>query len=704
METPQTIYAPEKEKKHLALTEQQKDAVRGITLGIEEVDETIRAIALVDVIKTLENGHPLNRLITDKEGEIEGYIACEDFVPHEAYIKYLGTTKQTGRNLLQEIPAFLEYAKELGYSKLNFHGWNERLNHILTRYGFERIRTDKMEDLAIDFYEKSLGEQKSEESINEERKRAFEQKYITELNQKYQQTLATFSEENRREKERTINDTFQTLRTRLTAQDGLDFSERQKLVLKLKLARHFQTNDNCDTSTLFDAIIESPKFINTDKGSLRRLLELHGEKTLLKIAEIRKRRAEMSGTEGFNPYENLYTTKSGDYYMARLLNMPHLEEESEYMKNCVGTSDSYINKMKRGDIEILSFRRTPKINHQTQKLEGDTPVMTIEYNLKTKVIEQMKKYDDKFLQLNDPYFKDVIDTLKQLRTTRTDTGELRNFSRISPSELENIKVADYSVLTEYGEVSLKDFNPDENTFILKTGTMDTTHEMPKEDVAKILRIFGGAEVDPNHIVTSFTDITKTTQVFCSVQGDNITLLDYREEKNKDKLQAHIEFVKKKKEHNSTLELEFALEGGVFTVSLDKTLTKETAEEAYLKGTDSPVVYVSVEQFTYITPEKSSQEFFMFTVDSSEWRSADKIVEEMDRLGLRPPTYAEFIQMLTNNPNLQKINSLICLDIQIDSYGDARVPYTYWNDGRRELCDGLWSDGWDADCRFPAVRR
>ena len=38
-----------------------------------------------------------------------------------------------------------------------------------------------------------------------------------------------------------------------------ELGDRQQAVLKLKLARYFQTNDACDTSTLFDAIIETPK-------------------------------------------------------------------------------------------------------------------------------------------------------------------------------------------------------------------------------------------------------------------------------------------------------------------------------------------------------------------------------------------------------------------------------------------------------------
>ena len=116
--------------------------------------------------------------------------------------------------------------------------------------------------------------------------------------------------------------------------------------LQLKLARHFEDNGESakiDVPTCVDALVESPRFLNSDKGSIEKLFELHEMKTLQKIAELRKKRAEMNGGEMYNPYENLFETSNGKYYMARLLNMPHLEDESVYMDHCVGTSTSYVN-------------------------------------------------------------------------------------------------------------------------------------------------------------------------------------------------------------------------------------------------------------------------------------------------------------------------------------------------------------------------
>ncbi len=513
METPPTLYTPEKTKEHLTLSEDQRGTVRAITLGIEEVDETIRSLALEDVVSTLENGHPLNRIIADKKGETIGYIACEDFVPHEAYIKFFGTTGHTGRSLLKEIPAFLEYAEQQGYTKLNFHGWNERLNHILERYGFQRIRTDNMAGFSADFFEKAIGPQRSGEDIEKERIAAFERKYINKINQEYQQTLKAFSQDNRQGKEKAIMGACTELDRRLAGTEGFEYGDRQKAILKLKLARHFQKTDSIDLNVLFDAVIESPKFIHTDKGSLHRLLEVHQEKTLQKIAELRKARAEMGDDVAFNPYEALFTTPSGKYYMARLLNMPHLEQESQYMDHCVGTSDSYVNRIKKGEIEILSFRHVPQINPKTGILEGDTPVMTIEYNLKSKVIQQMKKKDDEYLDRNDPYFSDIIDALGQLRAMPTDAGVLRDFAKISPSELENITVADHHLLTDQGEIHFRDFDPNSGVFILKTGYVEIVKGTSKKDAAKLLAIVDGIECAPEQIAIGRDEISSETKAY-----------------------------------------------------------------------------------------------------------------------------------------------------------------------------------------------
>lgn len=510
METPK-LYNREQKPTILSLSPDQKSAINNITRNIDTVADGVldQVIENNDVVKTLENGHILNRLINNQEGATIGYIACEDFVPTEAYIKYLGTDGSSGRNLLSELPAFFEYAKEKGYTKLNFHGWNERLNNILKRYGFERLRTDSLGEFSADFYEKTLQEQKTPEQVNQERIKAFEEKFITKVQQEYQKTLQTFKE-NQETVTQKINQTTETVVNRID-----DLTDKNKLVLKLKLARYYQNNDNLDINVLIDALIETPKFLESDKGSLHRLFEIHEEKTLQKIAEMRKKKAEQTSEE-FNPYEALFTTSSGGYYIARLLNMPHLEAESAYMNHCVGTSDSYVSKIKRGEIEILSFRKTPTINKEDNKLNGDdAPLITIEYNLKTKTIQQMKKYDDEYLQTNDPYYNDVLDALSQIRNTTTDTGEKRDFKSINASELQNISVPDYHIFTNKGEVSITDYNPnDSDVFVLKKGSMDITQAgLSEQDVEKIIQSEIGQNIGYSEIGFGVENITPETKMY-----------------------------------------------------------------------------------------------------------------------------------------------------------------------------------------------
>lgn len=122
----------------LLLSNEQKEQISKITGNILEVKESVRMNAIPNIIATLQNGHCLNRVIVDGN-EVVGYIACQDRPEGEVYIKYLGTTRKTGRNLFIEIPAFIKFAQSKGYKKLSFHGWNSRLNRILVRFGFDQV-------------------------------------------------------------------------------------------------------------------------------------------------------------------------------------------------------------------------------------------------------------------------------------------------------------------------------------------------------------------------------------------------------------------------------------------------------------------------------------------------------------------------------------------------------------------------------------
>ena len=495
------------------LSSQDEEKIKQITTGVDAVPEEVRQRATHDIIKSLKNNHKLNKIWRNEEGEIVGYLAFEDFKPDEAYAKYFGTEGDTKENPFSFIPELFNKAKKEGYKKIHFHGWNSRLNKVLEHFGFIRTHTDKQGSLSADHFEIKLNEEKNEK-LEEKTREAFEHKYHNHLIKEIEKTINTLGEEEKK----TLNSSYFDLTRRLEDQALTDI---QKTILKLKLARYFQRHSVVDINTLYDAIVETPKFLDKDKGGFDRLLEIHEEKTLIKIAEMRKRKAEQTGNEEFNPYEALFQTDSGEYYIARLLNMPHLEEESQYMNHCVGTSDSYISKMKKGDVEILSFRKTPKINPQTQKLEGDEPLITIEYNVRIKEIQQIKKHSDEYIKESDSYFQDFIEALKKLKDTEHDTGEKRNFKKISNSELGNIKVKDYHLFTEKGEIHFKDFDTESDTFVLKMGNMPIANETPKTDTSKIMKIVEGIEVEPEQIATSKEEVNENIKVYVGPLYENI---------------------------------------------------------------------------------------------------------------------------------------------------------------------------------------
>src|SRR3990167_8484412 len=125
----------------------------------------------------------------------------------------------------------------------------------------------------------------------------------------------------------------------------------------------------------------------------------------------------------------------------------------------------------------------------------------------------MKKKDDEYLTPEDPFYPDVIDALKQLRLTHNDTGKVRDIRKIAHSELEQIPVTDGSLLTDHGEITLHDFNPKEDVFVLKIGKMDIGPHTPKEDMVKLLKLIDQIKVSPEQLSYSLDEITPQTRVY-----------------------------------------------------------------------------------------------------------------------------------------------------------------------------------------------
>ena len=304
--------------------------------------------------------------------------------------------------------------------------------------------------------------------------------------------------------ERMTNDIVNRVNTERNNKGQEILSEEELYTLQLKLARHFEDNGDsapADIPTLVDALIESPKFLQSDKGSITKLFDLHEMKTLQKIAELRRKKAEQTSNEGFNPYENLFETSSGNYYLARLLNMPHLEDESAYMKHCVGTSTSYISKIKRGEVEIFSLRN--KVTHE--------PVVTIEYDCRLKYLSQVAAQHDRLPTLADEFFKDLIEAIELLGKTINDKNENRKV--ITPEVVDLRHLLDLTDKHSRNEPLTKDelaFLYEVDKPITAIGYESLIEKLHKDRNVEedMLTIFGCTKEQIAHAPSEITENTK----------------------------------------------------------------------------------------------------------------------------------------------------------------------------------------------------
>ena len=288
---------------------------------------------------------------------------------------------------------------------------------------------------------------------------------------------------------------YRAIERLLSSVEGFSLSDERKRVLKLKLERFAERKGVVDAATLRDAIVETPRFLDSEKGGFHRLLKIHEQKTLARIAEIRKRKAEQEPGEGYNPYSVLFETSEGNAYLARLLNMEHLEEESAFLSHCVGTSDSYINKMRRGDVEIFSLRvkRDPPAT--------DMPVVTIEYDVRRKRILQMKQDGDEEIDGTEFFFPLLMDALEKLRDTADDAGHQRAFTFGRPEVVDTRKEKE-KLLTNRGPISFSMYDPDVDTLVLRGGSYDLLDTKYSEPDLKAIAGISSAQTNVSGVVTA----------------------------------------------------------------------------------------------------------------------------------------------------------------------------------------------------------
>lgn len=149
--------------------------------------------------------------------------------------------------------------------------------------------------------------------------------------------------------------------------------------------------DKLDLNTLSCAIEEFQKQLLATTMGIAAALEAHQKSN---SARSKKQREKLA-THTNNFTEILI--KGEDYSLFRLNNIDQLKQESKQMGHCIGNSEHYIKKIIEGDSEIWSFRSN----------NGDI-LVTIEYDLKSKNVLQIKKKNDLLLHGEEDFFKDLI--------------------------------------------------------------------------------------------------------------------------------------------------------------------------------------------------------------------------------------------------------------------------------------------------------
>ena len=152
------------------------------------------------------------------------------------------------------------------------------------------------------------------------------------------------------------------------------------------------------------------------------------------------------------------------------------------------------------------------------------------------------------------------------------------------------------------------------------------------------------------------------------------------------------------------------EKGVVRVALVPLLVKDyaSAEKAFKEADEGSASSSWGEwgNVPYEAPPAPSFEAVILSYNHDEEmrKSSDKIVEDMERLGLRPPTLAETFALGITHPELTQFDNTYFNSLtkyQVD--GGAHVPGLYRGGGLRRLGGFRWTSEWDSSGRFLAVR-
>jgi hypothetical protein len=202
----------------------------------------------------------------------------------------------------------------------------------------------------------------------------------------------------------------------------------------------------------------------------------------------------------------------------------------------------------------------------------------------------------------------------------------------------------------------------------------------KEDIEKI------CDCSPEYIVNDFFEITESTRVFCEDTGTKITIFDLREEQNKAKLPQFIELAKNIKESGSPARPDMSFEGGIVSIDIDQEKIKDlpTAFSSYEHADNKSPSWIWDEwrkMKSYKSPETAQLNAIILSYnnDPRTRQSSDKILADMDKMGLRPATIAELIALGIAKPEFNKRDDMYLVGLGTKEVldGGPHVPFLDW---------------------------
>ena len=379
---------------------------------IEELCSSKEAFkdTLLDLISNLEEGHPMNRIIRSLDGNgqiikdspINAFLGCMDIYEGEEkptlYIKYLFSNNESVKDLRTEVKKLMRKAKKEGYQKITFNGFNDRLNQFAERIGFRLV-------------EENSYAPRYEIDLTDEKQIVYEQtRHYLETDPHAKEILAKLSEEEKIQIDTLVkNHIYQGLDPEAYNLYGaIDTLKKNQIdILKLgSLSRLFlkarEINNQQDLiakrqeyahDLLTELEIENPELeqeialILNDNNPSKWDTLLKQALTSRQILLPKETLTEtyLSGLNTREPLTHIADLKSANfpYSLYTLNSKKEMQNESAMLGHCVGNSDYYLEKVKNGEIKVISVRDSSGRAH-----------WTIEYNLKSRRIEQFKGEGD----------------------------------------------------------------------------------------------------------------------------------------------------------------------------------------------------------------------------------------------------------------------------------------------------------------------